>query len=69
MKQGAYSSRLSRLIARHPLARDLTPVLIIKLILMLLAGTFLFGAAQQVYVDNKIIATHLFDQPLPLKSK
>jgi hypothetical protein len=54
-------SFISRLAARHPLARDLTPVLVIKLVLIVLASVFLFGSVQRVHVDPTLIAHKLFD--------
>ena len=51
---------MSRLTARHPLARDLSIVLVIKFAVILLAANFLFGDSQRVHLDSDRIAAHIF---------
>ena len=50
---------LSRILFLRPLARELTLVLAVKIMLIVLASFFLFGPAQRVHVDADTVASRL----------
>jgi hypothetical protein len=45
---------------RHPLAHDLTLVIVVKILALALAAQFLFGPASRLHVDSATLARHLF---------
>jgi hypothetical protein len=51
----AFMSRFTR----RPLARELTIVLTIKVVLLVLAGVFLFGADSRPQIDAALVTHHL----------
>ena len=57
---------LHRMKTRHRLAGELSIVLMVKLVLLIAAGFFLFGANQHIYIDAHIIAAHLFEASKPV---
>lgn len=58
-------SHASQIIARHSLAGELTVVVVVKIILLVLAGVFLFGADHRLTVDESIMTHHILDQNPP----
>lgn len=54
---------LSRTMTRHPLATELTAVITVKLILIILASIFLFGADQRLHLDGDTVAQKFLTPP------
>jgi len=50
---------------RHPLARELTAVLTVKICLITLAAIFVFGPASRPHVDPAVMAHHLLAENRP----
>ncbi len=51
--------------SRSSLRRDITWILVFKLCVILLASVTLFGAANRLLVDNKVMTNHFFDPKVP----
>jgi hypothetical protein len=56
---------MSLSLFRYPLARELTAVIAIKVILIVLAALFLFGARQRPRIDAAAAFQHLFARTPP----
>lgn len=60
-------SRMFQMIVHRSLAGELTIVMVVKIILLMLAGLFLFGSDHRLAVDENVMTRHIFDQsPSPI---
>lgn len=49
-------------VFRRPLARELSLVLTVKLVLIVMAALFLFGPSTRPHIDANSISQHIFGQ-------